>query len=284
MGDFHSFLSPTPALQRDEAVRKPQLVNPAAMPTRPVRKQSFPFPSPFQTRRVPEGAMVAGARRPLAQIVIPQFSSSKREELDTFATNIQHVIAGLAARKPCGWIVDLRGNGGGNVWPMLAGVGPLLGEGPTGGRIDADGSRVPSFYRNGAAGSYVDKRETAWASVVGAPVVLRGTPSVAVLIDRATGSSGEGIAVVFLGRESTRFFGESTYGASTSTYPFPLSDGSTLYLVTAVMSDRNGKAIEFGVSPDEEILSEATISSNDPVVRRASEWLVSQKACASKPN
>ena len=26
----------------------------------------------------------------------------------------------------------LRGNGGGNMWPMIAGVGPLLGEGPLG--------------------------------------------------------------------------------------------------------------------------------------------------------
>jgi len=28
-----------------------------------------------------------------------------------------------------GWIVDLRGNTGGNLWPMLASVGPILGEG-----------------------------------------------------------------------------------------------------------------------------------------------------------
>ena len=31
-----------------------------------------------------------------------------------------------------GWIVDLRGNSGGNMWPMLAGVGPVLGEGVAG--------------------------------------------------------------------------------------------------------------------------------------------------------
>ena len=31
-----------------------------------------------------------------------------------------------------GWIVDLRQNGGGDMWPMLAGVGPVLGDGPAG--------------------------------------------------------------------------------------------------------------------------------------------------------
>ena len=35
-----------------------------------------------------------------------------------------------------GWIVDLRGNGGGNMWPMLAGIGPILGEGIAGYFID----------------------------------------------------------------------------------------------------------------------------------------------------
>jgi C-terminal processing protease CtpA/Prc len=28
-----------------------------------------------------------------------------------------------------GWIVDLRNNGGGNMWPMLTGIGSILGEG-----------------------------------------------------------------------------------------------------------------------------------------------------------
>ena len=39
-------------------------------------------------------------------------------------------------------------------------------------------------------------------------------PPVAVLIDRDTGSSGEGIAIAFQGRPDTRFCGELTYGAA----------------------------------------------------------------------
>jgi C-terminal processing protease CtpA/Prc len=35
-----------------------------------------------------------------------------------------------------------------------------------------------------------------------------------VLIDRDTGSSGEGIAIAFQGRPDTRFCGELTYGAA----------------------------------------------------------------------
>jgi carboxyl-terminal processing protease len=284
IGDFHSFLMLTPALERAEAAQKPRLANPAAMPARPARKISFPYPSPFQARRVPEGAMVATAERPLAQIVIPLFASGDRKEIDAFATKVQSTIATLAANRPCGWIVDLRGNGGGNIWPMLAGIGPLLGEGSVGGRMYSDGRRVMSFYHAGAAGDSSETPPELYASTTDAPVVVPGTPPVAVLIDRATGSSGEGVAVAFRARPDTRFFGEATFGASTSTFPFGLGDGAQLYLVTAVMIDKKGEQVEFGITPDEEVLSEATISDNDPVIQRASQWLVSQKACAAKRN
>src|SRR4051812_15802719 len=45
---------------------------------------------------------------------------------------IQQQIKELETHAPCGWIVDIRGNRGGSMWPMLAGVGPILGEGLVG--------------------------------------------------------------------------------------------------------------------------------------------------------
>jgi hypothetical protein len=57
---------------------------------------------------VPEGALFARQGLSLADVVIPSLASSNRTDVDDFATSIQHVIADLAAQKPCGWIVDLR--------------------------------------------------------------------------------------------------------------------------------------------------------------------------------
>jgi C-terminal processing protease CtpA/Prc len=99
------------------------------------------------------------------------------------------------------------------------------------------------------------------------------------LIDRETGSSGEGIAIAFRGRPDTRFFGELTFGAATSTFPYKLSDGSQIYLVTGVMLDRNGNEYRDGIAPDVEVLSMATITTSDPVIRAASEWLAGAKSC-----
>jgi C-terminal processing protease CtpA/Prc len=220
--------------------------------------------------------MVALAARPIAQLVIPMFSGP---EPDAFATRIQNVVADLASKNPCGWIVDLRGNGGGNIWPMMAGVGPVLVEGEPGGVLHSGGVKDKWFYENGRAGERDDPKDPYYAKTNGAPVKLNGTPPVAVLIDRDTGSSGEGIAVAFHGRPGTRFFGEATYGVATSTFPYTLSDGAQIYLVTGVMIDRKGNEYPFGVEPDQEILSDFSISTNDPVIRAASEWLSDQRGC-----
>ena len=85
--------------------------------------------------------MVVGSTCLVAQIVIPLFSSQQRKDIDDYAAKVQNVIAELALKNPRGWIVDLRGNGGGNMWAMLAGVGPILGEGEPGASLQEDGTQ-----------------------------------------------------------------------------------------------------------------------------------------------
>jgi len=46
------------------------------------------------------------------------------------------------------WIVDLCGNGGGNMWPMLAGIGPLLGDSIV-GRFGAETGSTRWYSRLG---------------------------------------------------------------------------------------------------------------------------------------
>jgi hypothetical protein len=270
LGDHHSYLQLTPELTRQETARQPKLADPSAMPKPYYRPRVFPFPSPFRTRRVPESAMIPHAPVALAIIVVPSFAGS-RGEVDEYATNVQRAIAERLAEKPCGWVVDLRGNGGGNIWAMLAGVGPILGEGNLG--------KSPRYYENGKAGVRDDKENPDYAKSNAPAVHLASAPPVAVLIDRDTGSSGEGIAIDFEARPETRLFGEFTFGAATATFPYELSDGATLYLVIGAMRDRSGKEYPDGVPPDQEVVSEATIITTDPVVHAASEWLAGRAAC-----
>src|SRR5690606_7638415 len=100
----------------------------------------------------------------------------------------------------CGWIIDLRRNSGGNLWPMLLGVGPLVGDGDAGAAVYPDGRRVPFWYRDGRVGlgDYVQLRVTR-------PYRLRRRdPYLAVLLGERTASSGEILAGAFRGSPKHR--------------------------------------------------------------------------------
>jgi carboxyl-terminal processing protease len=180
-----------------------------------------------------------------------------------FARSIQETINWFDSQGVTGWLVDLRGNTGGNMWPMITGLGPLLGEGTLGYFIDPKEAKSAWELRDGVA--YLGDR--AVDSNRAAFHMQTEAPRVAVLTDGFTASSGEAIAIAFRGRADSRSFGTPTCGLSTSNRSFTLSDGAVLALTTAVMADRTGKAYGGPVVPDEVI--------DDPanVAERALQWL-----------
>jgi C-terminal processing protease CtpA/Prc len=129
----------------------------------------------------------------------------------------------------CGWILDLRGHGGGDMWPGMMGLAALLGPGPHGAFVNAKG-REP------------------WPSL---PAPSPIDAPVAVLIGPRTGSSGEMIAIGFEGRPATRFFGASTAGLTTANRPYVLSDGAVLTVTTSKVEDRTGRRYDGPIPPDE---------------------------------
>ena len=104
-----------------------------------------------------------------------------------FAQEIQNQIITNDHVDLKGWIVDLRGNGGGNMYPMLAGVGPILGEGIAGYFIDPDNNKTPWGFQEGASfaqDSRITELDNSYELVV-------PNPKVAVLLDNGIASSGE---------------------------------------------------------------------------------------------
>ncbi len=166
-----------------------------------------------------------------------------------------------------GWIVDLRGNTGGNMWPMIAGVGPVLGEGVVGYFVPPGGAPATSWsYRDG--GAFVGDTELIRVSM---PYeLISSAPKVAVLTDSMVISSGEAVTVAFRGRPRTRSFGGATCGLATANQGIPLSDGATLFLTVALMADRARTTYPDGISPDE------TVAGGTEVAERAIAWLRNQ--------
>jgi hypothetical protein len=215
----------------------------------------------------------------IGYVTMPGFAGGDASVAQAFAAHVQRTIADVDASRPCGWIVDLRGNVGGNLWPMLAGLGPIVGEGAA-GFIVADTVRRAWEYRDGASRLGGDP-----VVVVPAPHRLSAVdPPVAVLTGRTTASSGEALAIAFRGRPNARSFGQPTRGMSTSTLSVRLSDGAVMALATAVFADRTGRGYGSVIEPDEVLPIEPRSlaedqSAEDRTVARAGAWLRAQPAC-----
>jgi carboxyl-terminal processing protease len=74
----------------------------------------------------PEGQSLEGA---IGYLSVPSMAGNDAE-LRAYATELQEAMRRIDSGTPvCGWVVDLRGNGGGSIFGMLLGLGPLLGGG-----------------------------------------------------------------------------------------------------------------------------------------------------------
>jgi len=179
-----------------------------------------------------------------------------------FASQIQNQIKQQDHSALKGWIVDLRNNLGGNMWPMLAGIGPILGEGIAGYFIDPDGNETSWGVENGASvmnGYPLTQLSNSYE-------LLAPNPKVAVLLNSAVASSGEIIAVSFIGRENTKSFGSATRGLSTANSGFMLSDYAILNLTVSYQADRNKKKYGVPINPD-------MLSRKETIINDALAWI-----------
>ena len=183
---------------------------------------------------------------------------------DQYAEAVQAAIR--AADKPglVGWIVDLREDRGGDMWPMIAGLGPIFGEGIIGWIIYND-REYEREYRAGAALSL----DEPFARVAVPYTLIRPSPKVAVLTADTTNSAGEAITVFFKNRPDTRSFGAPTCGHHHILEDFRMSNGATLTLKIAHNADRLKRTYAGRVVPDE------LATGPGEAVSRALAWLLS---------
>ena len=173
-----------------------------------------------------------------------------------------------AAERAVRWVVDLRGNGGGSMWPMLAVAAPLL-------RTDGVASHA------GTVGYFVapGRPGTPWR--ITATTVRLGRRSmaprvrspalpgpVAVLTDPGTASSGEAVAVAFRGLPDVRSVGGPTMGFSTANDSVPLPGGAALVVTVARFADRTGRVYGGELEPDVPVEGDALAAALEDVARR----------------
>lgn len=231
-------------------------------------------PEEYAVEVMPHGSMRFDD---IGYIELPQHIAYTRVTED-YATEAQKVIRGLDEGGACGWIVDLRQSLDGNMWPMMAAIGPILGEETLGWFVFENGNKSLWAYQDGKA--LLNHEVVAQASP--SYSLKMASPPVAVLTGPLRAGAGEAVTIAFRGREDTRSFGEPTNGLPTATSGQELSDGASIFLSVAWQADRRGNIYKDRIPPDEIVEIDWTLlgSESDPVLQAAADWLHTQTDCS----
>lgn len=140
-----------------------------------------------------------------------------------------------------GVVLDLRDNRGGNMYPMISAVSPLLPDGTLlSFKTRKQTSPIPLDYVLTSSG----------LDPAGISKFPEETP-VAILINEWTGSSGEATLLCFRGLEKARTFGVPTAGYASANMPFLMADGYTLLITTGCDVARTGEVFcDDPIAPD----------------------------------
>lgn len=207
----------------------------------------------------------------IGYLTIPWVSTTDSLVCERIADSLQSVIARLDARNISRWIIDLRKNSGGNCWPMLAGIGPLLGDGICGYFV-AEGEKIPISYHDGSA--FQGRHVLCRVSEDHGYRTRAVRKSIVVLTGNRTVSAGEIVALAFKGREQTCLIGQATAGLTTANATYSLSDRSMLVLTVCQEADYTGHVCEGSIQPDKFVSSAgAGTPADDPACAAALAWL-----------
>ena len=189
------------------------------------------------------------------------------------AQAIETEICALAQSGIDHWVVDLRYNGGGNMHPMAEGLALLIGDWMVGGTKGLT-LEESSKWAITKGNFYYDDYSINLPSTC----KVNRKPKVAVLTSIYTASSGEALAVIFKGREHTRFFGEKTMGMVTATDWEVIDPATAMTISVSYYQDRNGKVYDQYVDVDESLpFVTEPLSADDFAANRALAWLKGEK-------
>lgn len=201
----------------------------------------------------------------IAWIKVPQCLTFDAVKDKAFANMIRSEIKRIdSGQKVLGWIVDLRHNTGGNMWPMLAGLNALIEDGTVGYFVDPNSKKKQPW---------ISQNEKLNSSTVSNYKIKNKKVKIAVLIDSMTGSSGEMTAISFIGLPNVKTFGQPSAGYTTANQNYFLSNGSQLLLAVQFVSDRTGKPYKDMIIPDVPV-NDLSNTKSDGVISTAKKWLL----------
>ncbi|MEH3113773.1 S41 family peptidase [Pedobacter terrae] len=203
----------------------------------------------------------------VAWVKVPRCLSFDETKDALFADTIRRIIQKLDTENIiAGWIVDLRHNTGGNMWPMLAGLNGLIDDGTAGYFVSGSMEKKRSWPNENGQISGKPANISTYK-------IKNNSLKIAVLLDARTGSSGEMAVVSLLGLPNVKSFGQTSAGYTTANYTYNLSNGSQLQLARTYVADRTGKGYPENIKPDV-FVEDLSNTRNDRVIAAAKAWLL----------
>ncbi len=210
----------------------------------------------------------------IAYLRVPTYMVSDAQQVTAYAQALRDSVEALCREQAKGLIIDLRLNGGGNLYPMLSGLGCLLGNRVIGYETNASDSLVRTWEilnGNFVLGGYqtTSLSEGCLPEQESLPVVVITGP--------ATRSSGSMTAIAFKGRDNTLLIGEPTAdGYTTSNSYFQFAPGLVFNFAISFVADRNKHLYKTSVNPDLLLLSADNFENlkEDKKVMYAIRWLL----------
>ena len=184
-------------------------------------------------------------------ITLPHFSGQNQDDNQRYARAVLDALPETEDIK--GAVIDLRGNTGGNMYPMIAAIHRFLPD--------------DTILRFKSRQFSTPITKIFILNSVGLQEQMLILCPVALLTDDMTASSGEATLLCFRGLASARSFGAPTAGYASANTPYRMPDGSQLVLTTSCDMARTGE-----IFCDDPIAPDVT---TDQPLEEATKWMKS---------
>jgi len=188
-----------------------------------------------------------------AYIRIPGNDDFSFKKVDSIANDIATHINKVNSAKIKGWIIDLRVNTGGNMYPILLGLKEFIGSDNIvfGGFRNSKGESSGKWeIKDGKM--LIDGIELVRKTELEDP--LKKDIPIVILTSCYTASAGEMTTISLIGRKNTYIVGEQTADYTTAVQGFRINKEAGINLSTDYVVDRNSKIYKSSIQPDVEVL------------------------------
>ncbi len=209
-------------------------------------------------------------------ICIPGFGNSDPAVVNATIKQWRDTICKNISVPVKGWIIDLRANMGGTMYPMMGALSFLIGETRFGGLTNTN-KQVEHWWSTRNGDIYFDEMVQTAAgphckgNQATAPVVL--------LTSFYTLSSGEVVVTAIKERPRTFHIGDTTGGLVTGNQWIPVGSDAVLNLSKGYYTDRTGREYQEGIAPDIVIKAKENFQDllKDEKIQAAIKWLEQQR-------